>query len=221
MAQSDERSLSPGELSAAREDPLTDLRTRTRREQILRAAAAAFADQGFHRAKVRDVADRAGLAEGTIYNYFASKDELLLALLDAVNETPERPEAFAAAAAEAVPSFVRAYVRKRFTDLEPHLDVLRPILSELLVDADLRERYLRATVEPTLELAERYFARKIEAGEIAAVDPGLLARAMAAQVFGLAVLRLLGDARLDAEWDAVGELVADLLVAGLEAERRS
>ena len=216
MAQHDEALLKPeGDTGG---DPLSELRTRTRRQQILRAAATAFAEQGFHRTKVRDVADRAGLAEGTIYNYFGSKDALLLALMDAINETEERPEAFAAGADETVPDFVHTYVRHRFAELEPHLDALRPILSELLVDAELRERYLRATVEPTLELAERYFAQKAGAGEIASWDPGLLARAVAAQVFGLAVLRLLGDARLVEEWDEAGELVAELIVEGLGAE---
>lgn len=221
MAHPDERPLNAGDASTASADPLSEVRTRTRRGQILRAAATAFAEEGFHRTKVRDIADRAGLAEGTIYNYFASKDELLLALLDAVNETPARTDAFSAAEDQSVVQFVDAYVRHRFTALESHLDVLRPILSELLVDADLRERYLRDTVEPTLELAERYFADKADAGEIADLDPGLLARTVAAQVFGLAVLRMLGDVRLEAEWDAAGELVATLLFAGLGADTRS
>ncbi len=49
----------------------------TRRSQILAAAAVIFARKGFDRATIADIAKAAGLAEGSIYNYFRSKDELL------------------------------------------------------------------------------------------------------------------------------------------------
>lgn len=49
-----------------------------RRRSILQAAIETFAEQGFAAARTRDIAARAGVAEGTIYLYFDSKDELLL-----------------------------------------------------------------------------------------------------------------------------------------------
>lgn len=204
--------------AAPDDDPVARLRTETRRRQILAAAAEAFAEKGFHRTKVRDVADRAGLAEGTIYNYFGGKDDLLLGLLDALNETDAREDAFAAAERMKPKRFVREYVAHRLDALEPHLDVLRPILSELLVDEDLRQRYLRETVEPTLAMAERYFAARSAAGEIAELDAGLLARAMAGQVLGLALLRMLGDERLARDWDGLATVLPALLLDGLRAD---
>lgn len=216
MAQPDEHTLTN---STERPDPLAQLRVETRRGQILAAAADAFAAAGFHRTKMRDVAARAGLAEGTIYNYFGGKDDLLLALLDVVNETDERPAAFADAAEESVEAFVRRYVAHRLEAVEPHLGVLRAILSELLVDPDLRARYYGDTVAPTLKLAEDYLAEKADEGEIAPQDPGLLARALAAQVLGLALLRMLGDARLEAEWGTLQELLPELLLTGLRPGR--
>jgi len=50
----------------------------TRRTQILAAAAVVFARKGFDRATVTEIARAAGLAEGSIYNYFRSKEELLV-----------------------------------------------------------------------------------------------------------------------------------------------
>lgn len=50
----------------------------TRRTQILEAAAKVFARKGFDRATVTEIARAAGLAEGSIYNYFRSKEELLV-----------------------------------------------------------------------------------------------------------------------------------------------
>src|SRR5437870_202941 len=51
-----------------------------KREQILDAAAAVFAGKGFFGARVSDIAARAGVADGTIYLYFKSKEEVLAAL---------------------------------------------------------------------------------------------------------------------------------------------
>ena len=52
-----------------------------RRAQILNAARQAFARQGFHAAKMSDVAQAIGVSQGTLYHYFRSKDDLFLALL--------------------------------------------------------------------------------------------------------------------------------------------
>lgn len=54
-----------------------------RRKQILAAAVEVFAERGFHRTRVSDIAKRAGVAYGLIYHYFESKD----AVLNAVFET--------------------------------------------------------------------------------------------------------------------------------------
>jgi AcrR family transcriptional regulator len=48
-----------------------------RRRQILRAAARVFADRGYATATIENVARAAHVAEGTIYNYFRSKDLLI------------------------------------------------------------------------------------------------------------------------------------------------
>lgn len=51
-----------------------------KRKRILDAAARVFAGKGFYNAKIKDVADEAGVAHGTVYLYFESKDELLISL---------------------------------------------------------------------------------------------------------------------------------------------
>ncbi len=45
-----------------------------RRDQVLDAAAAVFAEKGFHEATTRDIADRLGLLPGSLYYYFDSKE---------------------------------------------------------------------------------------------------------------------------------------------------
>ena len=53
-----------------------------KREAILRAAIKVFADRGYFNSKVSDIASEAGIADGTVYLYFKSKDEILHSIFD-------------------------------------------------------------------------------------------------------------------------------------------
>ncbi|MCA1817278.1 MAG: TetR family transcriptional regulator [Acidobacteria bacterium] len=53
-----------------------------KREAILRAAIKVFAQSGYFNAKVADVAKVAGVADGTVYLYFKSKEEILRSIFD-------------------------------------------------------------------------------------------------------------------------------------------
>src|SRR3954469_23931856 len=56
--------------------------TSGKRERILDAAVRVFAQEGFYNAKVSQIAHAAGVADGTIYLYFKSKDELRISLFE-------------------------------------------------------------------------------------------------------------------------------------------
>ena len=56
--------------------------TPARRAEIIRAAAASFAEHGYERASLRDIAARANVTHAALLRHFAGKDELLLAALD-------------------------------------------------------------------------------------------------------------------------------------------
>jgi TetR/AcrR family fatty acid metabolism transcriptional regulator len=53
-----------------------------KREAILRAAIRVFAHNGYFNSKVADIAREAGIADGTVYLYFKSKDEILHSVFD-------------------------------------------------------------------------------------------------------------------------------------------
>jgi len=57
-----------------------DIRAR-RRRQIIDAAMKEFARNGYHDTEVAKIASRAGVAKGTIYNYFEDKEDILLAVI--------------------------------------------------------------------------------------------------------------------------------------------
>src|SRR5438128_7882037 len=53
-----------------------------KRDAILRAAIDVFAERGYFNAQVADVARAAGIAAGTVYLYFKSKDDLLVSIFE-------------------------------------------------------------------------------------------------------------------------------------------
>ena len=60
------------------------------RAKILEVAQRLFRDKGFDDAKVRDIAAEVGMATGTLFNYFASKEEVAVALAEAAIGDAER-----------------------------------------------------------------------------------------------------------------------------------
>ncbi len=61
---------------------LNDIRTQEKRRIILDAALKTFVKRGYPDTKVSEIASLAGVAEGTLYNYFRNKEDILLALFD-------------------------------------------------------------------------------------------------------------------------------------------
>src|SRR5881275_2324574 len=60
----------------------TDAPPGPKRDAILRAAIDVFAERGYFNAQVADVARAAGVAAGTVYLYFKSKDDLLISIFE-------------------------------------------------------------------------------------------------------------------------------------------
>src|SRR5260370_38849477 len=74
------------------QNPIQELVITARRNQILDAATQVFAQKGFHRATIKEIARVAGIADGTIYTYFASKTDVLLGILNRLNESTDRDQ---------------------------------------------------------------------------------------------------------------------------------
>lgn len=180
---------------------LQDRIAELKRGEILDAAADLFAECGFQRATMREVASRAGIGTGTIYNYFEDKDSLLRALMHRLNESERRSDDLAAAGSDPA-----AYLRHRFEVATAELPVLQVILSEALVDATVRETYLEEVITPTFALAEKQLPKQGRGRRA----PAMRLRIMAATLVGLLVLRILGEPKTLEEWDLLPEMLADL-----------
>jgi hypothetical protein len=89
----------------------------------------------------------------------------------------------------------------------------------MLVNAELRELYLRQVVEPTMRMAEENFRSRMEEGEVRRMDAPLAMRSVAGAVLGLLVLGLLGDEEVGSRPEEIPNVLAALLVHGLDATK--
>jgi AcrR family transcriptional regulator len=163
-------------------------------EQILDAAVRLFAEKGFHRTTTRDIAEAADVAEGTLYNYFANKDDLLFGIMQRLTESMT----FEAMHTEAPPT---AETREHFiTLLQTYRDfqyqnatILQALLSEILANTELRQRYYQQLLEPSILALEKDLAKHSQLGQIRPMDIPATARVLTSIFIGLFFLEVLGD----------------------------
>ena len=196
-------------------DPIQEMLIAARRTQILDAATTVFAEKGFHRATIKDIARVAGIADGTIYTYFASKTDVLLAILNRLNETTEREQQFAQGSEQDVRSFFLTYVRQRMSLLWPNAEVFRVVLPEMLVNSELRDLYYQQVLAPTIAVGEQFFRAQSQQGEVRKIDMPLTVRAIASTFLGLLILQLLGDQEIAQRWEELPEVLTTLILDGL------
>jgi AcrR family transcriptional regulator len=197
-------------------DPIQELLITARRNQILDAATRVFAEKGFHRATIKDIARVAGIADGTMYTYFPSKTDVLSGILHRLNETTEREQHFALDGEQDVRSFFTAYLRQRISLLWPNAEVFRAVLPEMLVNAELRDLYYQQVLAPTFKIAENYFLAQSQQGQIRQIDVPLVVRAIAGMLLGLLTTQLLGDEMIAARWEELPEVITSLIFDGLK-----
>jgi hypothetical protein len=145
---------------------------------------------------------------------------VMLGILDRLNETEQRAEHFAAATEGDIRSFLIAYLHHRFSILLPNQAMFQAVLPELLTNAELRSRYYEQVIAPSVKLAEAFFRGQIEAGQYREIDVSITVRAIAGMFLGLLMLRLFGDEQLQNDWEQVPEVLADLILDGVNPTTR-
>lgn len=182
-----------------------------RREEILNAARAVFAERGFRGTTIADIAVAAGIALGTIYLYFKSKDEVFAALKQRLGELIA--EAFLVAPTEpTLDDAVRARVRGVFAACAANRDLVRLVV--LNTDPkSAANQHVRDGEAGNLRPLADGLAVAIERGWIRNEDPMLMGRLM----FGLVSMAVY-QAYVLSDGDDAGvlcEASADMIVAYL------
>jgi len=161
--------------------------TKQRQDQILGASLRIFSRRGFDGATIPDIAREAGVAVGTIYNYYPSKRDLFVAAIvkyiiepftAAIRQTPMAGDA----------SFISAIMENRLNVGLENVGHFLPLLSEIQRDPELRRRYAQQVLQPIMAMMEKYYASRIEEGVFRDVNLPIIIRAIGGMVIGFMLL---------------------------------
>ena len=190
-----------------------------KRRIILDAAVRVFARQGFHSARVSDIADDAGVAYGLVYHYFESKDEVLdtvflerwNVLLEAIREVDSR-DVTAREKLYAITSFIVDSYRH-----DP--DVMKVIIVEVTRAANSFGARHLAKIREAYDL----IADIVEDGQAAGTFRDHITPRFAALAFYGAIEQVLTGWIFDllpqgqAEFEEAKSFVVETICSGLEA----
>ncbi|MBN2146841.1 MAG: TetR/AcrR family transcriptional regulator [Anaerolineales bacterium] len=189
-------------------------RIAARRDQIMDSAERLFAERGFHRATTRDIAKAADVSEGTLYNYFKDKNDLLMGIMSRLVEQQHISQRLTAGLPQDAPGFLRAMLSWRKMFVDQNENALKSLVSEIMVDPVLRRRYYDELVAPGLTMVAFHLRERAHSGQIRPLDPELAAIILLSLTTGLWFFDVMEDEMVHQRWDEIVELLISLLFEG-------
>jgi TetR/AcrR family fatty acid metabolism transcriptional regulator len=181
--------------------------TEERRKQILDAAAKVFGRKGYDRATIADIAGEARVAEGSIYNYFKNKEDLLISLPRSIAEPAirtigmhmDRLEIDESVSPEIVLS---AMAREIFTIFRRNAHIFRLLITVLpRLKPAAKQKYMSYVVIQMSNALETYFRTLVERGMFREdLDTRIAVRNFIGMIIPTIVLREVLQVEDDREW---------------------
>ena len=143
--------------------------------RILKAAQKLFARQGYDGTTTRDLAQAAGVAEGTLFRHFTNKKAILIEvatqgwvdiLTDLLTELSEMGSYKA----------VAQVMRRRMLNLHQNADMLRVCFMEAQFHPDLRDRIQSEVIAKMTDVAEAFFQTAMDRGIYRQMNPRVVAQ---------------------------------------------
>ena len=196
--------------------PSSEMQTRTR---ILQAAQRLFAAKGFEGTTTRDLAQTAGVAEGTLFRHFANKKAILVEvatsgwvdlLTDLLTELSEMGSYKA----------IAQVMRRRMWNLQKNADTMRVCFMEVQFHPDLRDRIQTEVIDKMTDVAEAFFQTAIDKGIYRQMDAKLGAKVFLGlfAIAGFSDHTLIEPNASPQEMQKMAEGLADIFLNGVLAK---
>jgi AcrR family transcriptional regulator len=166
-------------------DSSPSTRQKNARERILAAAAETFQSLGYARTTTQAVAERAGVAEVTLFRHFGDKQKLFLAAIQQVGGGPEIAKVAAQLIGEPETD-LRLIADHILTFFFTQQEAIRMLLFESTHFPEMQEA-LAQNPRGMLHLLMQYFTQQIAAGTLRPVMPGAAAQMFVSMLFGYAI----------------------------------
>ena len=188
-----------------------------RKNQIINAAEDVFTQKGFDEARMDDIAEETGLGKGTLYLYFKSKDDLIIAILDRMFQREfkqlENLDQPAQSSTDAIWNITELLTKEILSLLR-----LIPIVYQFLALA-FRNRYVQRAMKKYinryLDILIPIIQRGIDSGEFRQVDAREVAVAMGAVIEGTLLLWVYDKSIVDPQYHIHSGM--KLLLEGVQA----
>ena len=155
-----------------------------KRDAVLRAAAALFLELGYDRASLNEVAHRLNITKPALYNYFRSKDEILLECYRLGYERVRAGIAAADASTQPGLAKVRRFIHDYASLMTEDFGMCLVRVDDRVLAPEDRAR-IRAEKRRTDEALRRYLADGVKDGSIRPCDPKISAFLMFGALHGI------------------------------------
>lgn len=190
-------------------------RARRRQREILAAAAHVFAEKGYSASTTKEIADAADVAEGTLYNYFGGKRDILLAI---VGETQAVVDAmFEQAGVLETREDAIALVERGYGILLSRLPFIRTLVAEVWLDDAILQQFYLERLQRLGKRVQAFIVDRIDARVFRPVDPEMATRMVLAMFVApiLPVLRGVVPVPSPEECHVLATQVIELFIDGV------
>ncbi len=186
------------------------------RDRILKAALRLFAKLGYDGTTTRDLAESAGIAEGTLFRHFPNKKAILIEvatqgwveiLTDLLTELSEMGSYKA----------VAQVMRRRMLNLHKNADMLKVCFMEAQFHPELRDRIQMEVIDKMTDVAEVFFQSAMDQGIYRRMNPKIVARVFLGMfaVAGFSQDTIMGEGSSPKEMQEMAEGLADIFLNGV------
>ncbi len=173
-------------------EPRWQRRKEARPAELLAAALEMFVERGYAGTRLDDVAARAGVSKGTLYLYYANKEELFKAvvrvgLVSSLTRARGRVDNAAGTSVELLRAFIRGWWEQ--VGATSHSGIQKLMIAEAANFPEIARFYIEEVLLPGQATMARIIERGIERGEFRTVDPAQVAHLMAAPFLMISVWR--------------------------------
>jgi AcrR family transcriptional regulator len=195
---------------------ISEAKRETRRQEILDAALRCFSRDGFHNTTTADIVRESGVSQGTLYLYFATKEDIVVALADERHQGEAMINALAQGEQDPIRGLLALIELYGEGLTDPRRIAMRRVGIQGWGEALRNERIRESAVEG-LATVRAAIVRLIERGQRtgqirAEVDAEAVARTLVATFQGL-VLQIAWDEAVDLR--ACGQVILDMIRTSL------
>ncbi|WP_379130762.1 TetR/AcrR family transcriptional regulator [Paenibacillus sp. sgz500958] len=205
-------------ISIGKEEKMTE-----KQMSIMQAAIEVFSEKGFSAAATSEIAQKAGVAEGTIFRYYKTKKDLLLSIIGPTMSRMIAPfvmrnfNGILEMPFDSYEDFLRAFTINRLEFARKNFKIIKILIQEIPFQPVLREHFMEHILSKVVERVEEIVEHFKEKGAVIDVPTSAVIRFSVSSIVGFLLARLLLLPEKDWDDEKEIELTIQFIMHGISA----